>query len=122
MKNKNMENQELVNEESISISFVNGQITDIRGTGYVPSDITDDFTGTLIYKNNKLSKVIGFGHLGRRTSISTSTTNLCLGFEPSFQPSPKIGSSATVPCKKCGRYFHQHPAVSYTIENKIPRE
>jgi hypothetical protein len=36
--------------------------------GYVPSDITDDFTGTLIYKNNELSKVIGFGHLGKRTS------------------------------------------------------
>ena len=56
------------------------------------------------------------------TSTSTSTTNLCLGFEPSFQPSPKVASVETVPCKKCGRYFHQHAAVSYTIENKIPRE
>ena len=113
MSNKNMTPKELVKEESISISFVNGQITDIRGMGYVPSDITDDFTGTLIYKNNELSKVIGFGHLGRRTS-STNTTHVCLGFEPSFQPSPKVASSVTVPCKKCGKYSHQHPNVSYT--------
>lgn len=118
MSNKNMEHQELVKEESISISFVNGRIVDIRGNGNVPSNITDDFTGTLIYKNNELHKVIGFGHL----KGGTSTTNLCLGFEPSFQPSPKVASVEKVPCKNCGRYFHQHPAVSYTIENKIPRE
>lgn len=106
--------KELAKEESISISFVNGQITDIRGTDYVPSDITDYFTGTLIYKNNELSKVIGFGHLGRRTS-TTDTAHFCTGFEPSFQPSPTVANTRTVPCKKCGQSFWQHGKITNTI-------
>lgn len=56
------------------------------------------------------------------STTGTGLTHFCTSFEPSFQPSPKVASVEKVPCKKCGRYFHQHPAVSYTIENKIPRE
>lgn len=52
-------------------------------------------------------------------SGTSNTTHLCLGFTPSFQPSPKVGTIENVPCKECGRYLHQHPSVSYTIENKI---
>jgi predicted PolB exonuclease-like 3'-5' exonuclease len=45
---------------------------------------------------------------------TTGTTHLCLGFEPAFQPSPKVASIQNVPCKKCGKYFHQHPIISNT--------
>ena len=68
------------------------------------------------------STTLGTSTSTSTTNSSTSLTHFCSGFEPSFQPSPKVASVEKVPCKKCGRYFHQHPAVSYTIENKIPRE
>ena len=69
-----MKIQTITPDNNFTISFVNGQITNVSGIGHIPADITNNFTGKSIYKNSELLEVIGSGELNDVAfSINTNT-------------------------------------------------
>jgi hypothetical protein len=57
----------------------------------------------------------GYMKASRTTGTITNTTHFCEVFEPAFQPSPKVATPRTVPCKKCGKSLWQHAKWTNTI-------
>ena len=71
---QSMKIQTITPDNNFTIAFVNGQITNVSGIGHIPGDITNNFTGKLIYKNSELLEVIGSGELNDVAfSINTNT-------------------------------------------------
>jgi len=57
-KQQTMKKETTLLDNNFTISFVNGQITNVTGIGHIPDDITNNFTGKLIYKNSELLEII----------------------------------------------------------------
>jgi len=57
----------------------------------------------------------GYMKASKTTATTTNTTHFCEVFEPAFQPSPKVATPRTVPCKKCGKSLWQHAKSTNTI-------
>ena len=62
-KQQTMKKETTLLDNNFTISFVNGQITNVTGIGHIPYGITNNFTGKLIYKNSELLEIIGSGEL-----------------------------------------------------------
>jgi hypothetical protein len=80
-KQQTMKKETTLLDNNFTISFVNGQITNVTGIGHIPDGITNNFTGKLIYKNSELLEIIGCGELNNiafSTNTTTDTANVDL--------------------------------------------
>jgi len=74
-KQQTMKKETTLSDNNFTISFVNGQITNVTGIGHIPDGITNNFTGKLIYKNSELLEVIGSGKLNNIAFFTNTTTD-----------------------------------------------
>lgn len=78
----------------------------------------EGYKRALDYMTDAIKNKIEIKDNGSNISTKVTTTGLthfCTGYEAKFQPSPIVGSSIGIPCKKCGQSFWQHGKLSNTI-------